>query len=126
MSILNAQCQLFDPIRITTSTKTDRFIIDTWFSTGLIARSLFERLPDVRVTGNSKLPLSSGMTVDRPAYNSVCRLTIFGRFQSNSLSSMTVQRRYWSGPISSACCLVSGETLQWAQVVPYRGSYLAR
>ena len=66
MSMLNAQCQLFDPIRITTMTRVDKFIIDTWFPIGLIARSLYERLPGAEIAGDGRLPLSSGMTVVRP------------------------------------------------------------
>lgn len=66
MSVLNIQCQVFDPVRITTLTRAERFIIDTWFSKGLMARSLHERLPGVEVEGIAKLTLSSGMSVDRP------------------------------------------------------------
>ena len=66
MATLDFECQIFDPIRITTVTRANRFIIDTWFSTGLIARSLFERLPGIETHGTGRLLLSSGMTVDRP------------------------------------------------------------
>jgi hypothetical protein len=66
MSILDAQCQLFDPIRITTLTRVDKFIIDTWYTTGLIAHSLYGELPGIEVAGTARLPMSSGMTVDRP------------------------------------------------------------
>ena len=66
MSTLRIQCSVFDPIRITTTANVDRFIIDTWFSTGLISQSLFQRLPGVGTFGTRELPLSSGMTVTRP------------------------------------------------------------
>jgi hypothetical protein len=66
MSILDIQCQIFDPVRITTLTRADTFIIDTWYETGLIARSLYERLPGVEVVRTGRLPISSGMTIDRP------------------------------------------------------------
>lgn len=66
MATLSIECKLFDPVRITTAIRADRFIIDTWFATGLIARSLYEQLSGVEVIGTGKLSLSSGMTVDRP------------------------------------------------------------
>jgi hypothetical protein len=66
VSILDIQCQIFDPVRITTLTRADAFIIDTWYETGLIARSLYDRLPGIETVRTGKLLISSGMTIDRP------------------------------------------------------------
>jgi hypothetical protein len=66
MATLNIDCRIFDPIRITTLTRTNKFIVDTWFSTGLIANSLYRQLPGIEVVGTGELHLSSGMTVHRP------------------------------------------------------------
>ena len=66
MATLNIDCRIFYPIRITTLTRTNKFIVDTWFSTGLIANSLYRQLPGIEVVGTGELHLSSGMTVHRP------------------------------------------------------------
>lgn len=66
MAILQIECAIFDPIKITTTTSVDRFIIDTWYERGLILRSLLEQLPGLKPNGHAPVILSSGMSVDRP------------------------------------------------------------
>jgi len=66
MAILDIECTIFDPIRITTSATVPRFIIDTWHENGLILRSCYERLPGVQTDGMGRVMLSSGMYIDRP------------------------------------------------------------
>ena len=59
-------CTVFDPIRISTTARIDRFIVDTWFDHGLITRSLFERIPGIGTDGTGQVMMSSGMYVEQP------------------------------------------------------------
>lgn len=66
MAILDLDCTIFDPIRITTSATVPHFIIDTWHESGLILRSCYEQLPGLQTEGMGRVMLSSGMCIDRP------------------------------------------------------------
>jgi hypothetical protein len=57
---------VFDPVRFTTSTASDRFIVDTWFRKGLITQELYTRLPGVPIVTTGLVEMSSGMAMRRP------------------------------------------------------------
>ncbi len=63
---INTECKIFDPIRFTTKTRVNKFILDTWFDQGLISCSLFDRLPGLEINRSSKVYMSSGMYVNQP------------------------------------------------------------
>ncbi len=66
MAQINTECEIFDPIRFTTKTRVNKFILDTWFDQGLISCSLFDRLPGLEINRSSKVYMSSGMYVNQP------------------------------------------------------------
>jgi hypothetical protein len=66
MAQLFIPCTVFDPIRFTTATKISQFIVDTWFSYGLITRSLYKSLPGLETYGVGKVAMSSGMYTEQP------------------------------------------------------------
>ncbi len=66
MPTYSIPCTVFDPIRFTTSTEVPRFIVDTWFSHGLITQDLFTRLPGIPTLGTGRVEASSGMATIRP------------------------------------------------------------
>lgn len=66
MARLSISCTVFDPIRFTTSTKIPSFIVDTWFSYGLITRSLYKSLPGLETDGVGRVEMSSGMYTEQP------------------------------------------------------------
>lgn len=59
-------CTVFDPIRFTTSTKISDFIVDTWFSHGLITHALYKSLPGLETDGVGRVEMSSGMYTEQP------------------------------------------------------------
>jgi predicted aspartyl protease len=69
MAMLTIPCSVFDPIRFTTSTKIRQFIVDTWFSHGLITRSLYKSLPGLETDGVGIVAMSSGMYTEQPKTN---------------------------------------------------------
>ncbi|HZS48402.1 MAG TPA: hypothetical protein VFC63_25250 [Blastocatellia bacterium] len=66
MPKLSIPCTVFDPIRFTTFTKVSQFIVDTWFSYGLITRTLYKSLPGLETDGVGKVEMSSGMYTEQP------------------------------------------------------------
>lgn len=66
MAQLSIPCTVFDPIRFTTFTKIPHFIVDTWFSHGLITRSLYNSLPGLETEGVGRVEMSSGMYTEQP------------------------------------------------------------
>lgn len=66
MSTIHRECTIFDPIRITTTSSSHKFIIDTWHEKGLMQRSLFATLHGVSPVGDIRVMLSSGMYVSCP------------------------------------------------------------
>lgn len=66
MPRLSIACTVFDPIRFTTSMKISQFIVDTWFSHGLISRSLYKSLPGLETEGVGRVEMSSGMYTEQP------------------------------------------------------------
>lgn len=66
MPRLSIPCTVFDPIRFPTSTKISEFIVDTWFSHGLITRSLYKSLPGLETDGVGRVEMSSGMYTEQP------------------------------------------------------------
>jgi hypothetical protein len=65
MAQLSISCAVFDPIRFTTSAKIPSFIVDTWFSHGLITRALYKSLPGLETSGVGRVEMSSGMYTEQ-------------------------------------------------------------
>lgn len=66
MPKLSIPCTVFDPVRFPTSTRISQFIVDTWFSYGLITRSLYRSLPGLETEGTGRVEMSSGMYTEQP------------------------------------------------------------
>jgi len=66
MPTYRIESTVFDPIRFTTCTKIDDFIVDTWFDHAIITQNLFTRLPGLPTLGTGQIIASSGMGMTRP------------------------------------------------------------
>lgn len=66
MSVYNIPTKIFDPVRLSTSTQINNFIVDTWYEHGLITQDLYTRLPGLPTLGTGKVNMSSGMSMTRP------------------------------------------------------------